>query len=57
MVLYEVKLICSRTKEVIFHSLEKTPVLPPEKLYERVPRPFLVITTKEKPKETDKKVA
>ncbi len=57
MVLYEVKLICSRTKEVIFHSLEKIPVLPPEKLYERVPRPFLVITTKAKPKEADKKAA
>jgi hypothetical protein len=57
MILYEVKLICSKTKEVIFQSLEKNPLLPPEKLYDRVPRPFLVITTKSKPKDADKKAA
>jgi hypothetical protein len=47
MVLFEVKLICPKTKEVIFTSINKKPILPPDNLFKRVPRPLLVITTRD----------
>jgi hypothetical protein len=45
MILYDVKLICPRTKEILFQSLEKKPVLPKADLYKRDIKPLLVIQT------------
>ncbi len=54
MILFEVKLICPKTNEVIYTSINKKPILPPENLYLRLPRPLLVITTKDGPTEIKK---
>jgi len=54
MILFEVKLICPKTNEVIFTSINKKPILPPENLYLRLPRPLLVISTKAGPTEIKK---
>jgi hypothetical protein len=47
MVVFEVKLICPVTKEVIYTSINTKPILPPDNLYKRLPKPLLVITTKD----------
>ena len=54
MILFEVKLICPKTNEVIYTSLNKKPILPPDNLYLRLPRPLLVITTQAGPTEIKK---
>jgi hypothetical protein len=46
MILYEVKLICPKTNEVLFTAVDKKPKLPAEELYRRIPKPLLVITLK-----------
>jgi hypothetical protein len=45
MILYDVKLICPKTKEILFQSLEKKPILPKAELYKREFKPLLVIQT------------
>jgi hypothetical protein len=45
MILYEVKLICLETNKVIFTSLNPKPILPPEELLKKEPKPMLVINT------------
>ena len=47
MILYEVKLICPQTQKVIFSSLHKKPVLPPQELLKLDPKPLLVINTRD----------
>jgi hypothetical protein len=47
MILYEVKLICPQTQKVIFSSLNKKPVLPPQDLLKLEPKPLLVINTRD----------
>ncbi len=47
MMLFEVKLICPQTKTVLFTSVNSKPVFPPQHLYDRIPKPLLVILTKD----------
>lgn len=47
MMLFEVKLICPQTKTVLFTSVNLKPVFPPQHLYSRIPKPLLVILTKD----------
>lgn len=44
MLMYEVKIICTVTKEVFFSSLEKQPILPSPDVFKQNPG-MLVITT------------
>ncbi len=46
MILYEVKLICPKTNEVLYKALDKKPIMPAEEFYRRIPKPLLVITLK-----------
>lgn len=50
MILYDIKLICPLTQQVIFTSLNKKPILPPQALLQRDPKPLLVITTRDSAK-------
>jgi len=54
MVLFEIKLICPETNEVFFTSLNSKPILPPPDLFKRVPKPLLIISTKDSGKELKK---
>ena len=57
MIVYDIKLICPETKEVIFHSAEPRPRLPDQRLFKRVPQPILIIETRDaqsEPKEIKK---
>jgi hypothetical protein len=45
MILYEVKLICLETQKVIFTSLNPKPLLPPEEMLNKDPKPVLIINT------------
>lgn len=46
MVVFDIKLICPKTNEVLFSSINNKPILPPNELYNRIPQPLLVITTR-----------
>lgn len=50
MILYDVKLICPLTQQVLFTSLSKKPIFPPEALLKQNPKPLLVITTRDSAK-------
>lgn len=43
MILYGIKLVCPKTQEVYFSSLDKTPRLPPPEMYQKSPLPMLMI--------------
>lgn len=45
MVLYEIVLIHPETKEVLFYSQEKKPVMPPDELFRKFPGARMVINT------------
>lgn len=47
MIVYEVKLICPSTHEILFKVTDKKVIFPPTKLYERQPKPVLVIDTRD----------
>lgn len=47
MIVYEVKLICPDTQKILFTATDKKVIFPPAQLFDRHPKPLLVIDTKD----------